>query len=90
MLHAENLWTELAESNLVVLDEIGGRERVSDHHYETVKRILDDREGRPLICLSNLDAARLAAIYDDRIVSRLMAGTTVILSGRDRRLPSGA
>jgi hypothetical protein len=80
------LWKYLAERPLVVIDELGARDKVSDPHYEAVKRLLDLREGRPLIALSNLDLEALAQRYDDRIASRLAAGTVCQLDGEDRRL----
>ena len=73
------------DANLIVLDEIGSRSQVSDHHYETLKRALDDCEGRPLVLISNHDLETLERIYDDRIASRIAAGTIVQLNG-DRRL----
>jgi DNA replication protein DnaC len=85
---AATLWEELQETPLVVLDEIGSRDRVSDFHFNTIKRVLDIREGRPLICLSNLNLVELSKIYDDRVVSRLVAGTVVMLKGEDRRVRS--
>jgi DNA replication protein DnaC len=81
-----DIWRRIAQAPLVVLDEIGARERVSDHHYETVQRVLDDRSGKPLVAISNLDAKGIEAIYDYRIVSRLSAGTVLFLDGKDRRL----
>jgi DNA replication protein DnaC len=82
----EQLWAELGRTALVVLDEIGSREKVSDFAYETVKRVLDVREGLPLVAISNLDLATVAQVYDDRVVSRLAAGTVLRLQGQDRRL----
>lgn len=85
-LFPEALWRWLAREPLVVLDELGSRDRVSDHHYECVKRLLDERHGKPLVVLSNLDLARVGQLYDDRVASRLAAGTVIRLEGRDRRL----
>jgi len=82
----EHLWRGLAKAPLVVLDELGGRERVSDHHYDAVKRLLDERHGLPLVLLSNHDLAALARLYDDRIASRIGGGTVAALGGPDRRL----
>lgn len=81
-----NFWNGIAASPLLVLDEIGCRERASDHHYECLKAALDARHGRPLLAISNLDPAALARVYDDRIVSRLAAGTILALGGKDRRI----
>lgn len=80
------LWEEIGSTALVVLDELGARSGVSEHQYDAVKRVLDEREGRPLICISNLPVESLEAIYDDRVASRLVAGTLVHLDGPDRRL----
>lgn len=85
-LWPEKLWQRIAGAALVVLDELGGRDRVSDHHYETVKTLVDIRHGKPLMVSSNLGLAEIEALYDDRIASRLSAGTVVRLDGKDRRL----
>lgn len=85
-ISASGLWQEISNTDLVVLDELGARSVVSEHQYDAVKRVLDEREGRPLICISNLPVESLEAIYDDRVASRLVAGTLVHLDGPDRRL----
>lgn len=72
-------------SQLVVLDELGTRERVSDTQYDTVKKVLDIREHLPVILISNHPIDRIAEIYDARIASRCEAGTIVELEGGDRR-----
>jgi DNA replication protein DnaC len=82
----QGLWKEITSTPLVVLDELGAREKVSDFHYDTVKRVLDEREGQPLVCLSNHGIEELARVYDDRVASRLAAGTILALDGADRRL----
>jgi len=71
-------WKELRQSQIVVLDELGTRRKdISDHHLETVKRVLDVREGSPLIVISNLRVSELAELYGDRIPSRAAAGTII-------------
>jgi DNA replication protein DnaC len=86
ILWPEKLWARLAGAPLVVLDELGGRERVSDHHYEAVKTLVDERHGKPFVVLSNLPLSAIAGLYDDRLFSRLGAGTVVALEGEDRRI----
>lgn len=83
---AKAIWGEVAKTSLVVLDEIGARSKVTDHQYDCLKRVLDDREGKPLVCISNLDLESIAQVYDDRIASRLAAGTVGHVVGEDRRL----
>lgn len=83
------IWGELEKSHLVAIDELGARDRVSDHHYDTIKRLLDKREGRPLVAISNLPLKRLAQLYDDRLASRLACGTVLTVEGADLRLVNG-
>lgn len=82
----EQWWAQIYDAALVVLDELGCREHVSDAHYECVKRVIDERLGRPLILISNHDLQTIARIYDDRVFSRIASGTVFHLNGEDRRL----
>ncbi len=78
------VWDTWKRASLTVLDEVGQREP-TDAQYDTLKRALDLREGLPAVVISNLPMPKLKRVYDDRIVSRLSAGTVVGLTG-DRRL----
>lgn len=77
-------WREV--KGLVVVDEIGARERVSDHHYDCVKRAIDEREGKPALFITNLSLDEIASVYDARIASRLAGGTVIKFAGPDRRV----
>ena len=81
----EDVWGWVGKAPLVVLDEIGARSP-SDFAYETIKRVLDEREGKPLVVISNLTLEALAKLYDDRVSSRLAAGTVIEVAGPDRRV----
>lgn len=82
----QQYWSKWSNAPLVVLDEIGAREKVSDTLYEAVWQLLESRKGRkPLIVISNLSPERLLSAFDDRIASRCCEGTVLKLSG-DRRL----
>ena len=75
--------------NLVVLDEIGTRQKVIDLHYQAVKEFADAREldhQRVAIYISNLEPDQVAAVFDDRIALRLLCGTWFKLDGKDRRM----
>ncbi len=85
-LTVDMLWSRWRYAALAVLDEVGTRDHVSDFHYESLQRCLDDRHGKPLVVVSNLDPAALERAYDYRIVSRLTSGTVVQLGGKDRRI----
>jgi hypothetical protein len=80
------VWSKIASAPLAVLDEMGCREKASDAHYENVKNFIEERMWKPLIVISNLPLEQVAAIYDDRIYSRLASGTVVRLEGKDRRV----
>ena len=86
LMSSGGFWSDWRGAKVAILDEIGARERVSDFHYETVKRAIDSREGQPLILVSNLTIGQIAKVYDDRIASRMAAGTVIEIQGRDRRL----
>lgn len=88
VIYPESFWKRIETGWLTVLDEIGCRDRVTDHQYECVKRFIDSRQGRPAIYLSNLSLEQIEKVYDDRIASRLASGTVFNLSGKDQRLPS--
>lgn len=71
---------------LCVVDEIGARRQISDTAYESIKLVLDVREEKPLLLLSNLTLEQIAAVYDDRIASRCAAGTVVMVDAVDQRV----
>ena len=84
-LYPQTLWEEIDRCPLLAIDEIGAREKVSDFTYSTLQRLLDARAGRPTAIATNLLPAQLRSILDDRIVSRMYAGTSVHVEGPDRR-----
>jgi DNA replication protein DnaC len=79
-------WARWREAALVVLDELGTRERASDFVYESVKRAIDERQDMPAVFISNLGLDDLAKVFDDRVSSRLAQGTVIHFDGPDRRL----
>jgi DNA replication protein DnaC len=90
-MSAAGYWKKLARVGLVVIDEIGTRS-ASDHRYDALLRLLDERRNKPLILTGNIspnssdrDAVHLGTVYDDRIFSRIIAGTLIHMTGHDRR-----
>lgn len=79
-------WTE---STLLVIDEVGQRRDPTAWTDETIQRVLDDRIDKPTILIGNHDLADLAKVMDDRVVSRLSAGTIIHVDGEDRRPAMG-
>lgn len=79
-------WRDWETADFAVLDDIGTREKASDHVYETLKRSLDRREdGLPTVYTSNLKLDEIVCLFDDRVASRLSAGTIVYLEGDQRQ-----
>ncbi len=84
----EWIWRAAKERELCVLDELGAREKVTDPHYQAVKKFADARElyaNRVAVYISNLRPKELVAVYDDRIGSRMLCGELFCLGGVDRR-----
>jgi DNA replication protein DnaC len=80
-----DLWTHIRKVDLVVIDELGAREKVPQTHYDAILRLLDIRLKAPLIFVSNLNMEELAEVYDYRVVDRLLAGTVLCVKGESRR-----
>ena len=51
--------------------------------------LMEWRRGKPLVITSNKSPEDIGAIYDDRILSRLSAGTVLEIVGPDRREGTG-
>lgn len=81
----KNWWVSFAKLPLVVLDDVGIPEVSSDTQSETLFMALEAREGRPLICTSNINSADIETAYNSRVHSRMCSGTIHNLMGRDRR-----
>jgi DNA replication protein DnaC len=80
------IWERALRAPLFILDELGCRDQVSDHAFEVTKRVLDVRLGKPVVAISNHNLEGVARLYDDRVASRLAAGTVVEVLGDDLRL----
>lgn len=81
-------WGRIASKDLAILDEVGERASAGDLHCTTLKRFADLRDneaGAVAIYISNVRPHQLGELYDDRIASRLLAGTIYELTGKDRR-----
>lgn len=79
-------WKRWRSVEIAILDELGARSYPSDWHYICCKSAIDHREGKPLIVICNCDLDAIYSIYDERVASRLAAGTVVRVEGEDRRV----
>jgi DNA replication protein DnaC len=77
-------WTKYAEPPLVVIDELGTRS-LTEVQYDSLLRLIDRRETHPLVLISNFDIPHLITLYDQRLASRLDAGTVIEWIGPDLR-----
>jgi hypothetical protein len=84
-----SLWDRIARANLVVIDEIGARQDPRGLEDENLLEILTIRAGKPLFLAGNPNIEQLSSVHDDRVVSRISAGTIVHVPGEDRRPGQG-
>lgn len=84
---SERDWIKLIrDERLIIVDDIGRRAKESDHVLDTLIRVLNAREGgHPLVLVTNLTPEELAHNYNDRIASRMVAGTVVNVDSIDQR-----
>lgn len=86
-LSQDRWWHYWQKAAVCCVDEIGTRHTPSDAEYDNLKQAIDIREGRPLILITNVtDVVDLGAVYDERFVSRLLAGTIIDFGNVDRRI----
>lgn len=79
-------WDRYETAALCVIDDIGLRQRATEHQVETLLEAIERRHRWPVILTTNLTLDQLAESYDDRIASRLSAGSFVWIDGTDRRV----
>jgi hypothetical protein len=79
------MWERLRVAPLVVIDEVGMREKNNDYAYKSLYGLVDMRQGPPLILCTNLTIEQLEFQFDARITDRLHAGTVHEWSGPSRR-----
>lgn len=87
--HAYN--AEIAKAKFATclfLDDIGLR-KPTEAMNQILFDLLEIRKGRPTVITSNHSPEHLAELYDDRITSRILAGTIITLQGSDRREGQG-
>lgn len=79
----------LASAPCVFLDDLGVR-APTDPMRQYLFDLLEYRKGKPLVITSNLAPHEgLSEMFDDRIISRICAGTVICISGEDRRAGAG-
>lgn len=80
------LWDKWNRANCCIIDDVGTREKASDHRYEVLLNSINKREGRPLVVISNAENLEMICnLYDERIASRLNGGTVVTVAGDQRQ-----
>ncbi|MCP5087516.1 MAG: ATP-binding protein [Rhodobacteraceae bacterium] len=79
------MWGEVQLSRLFVLDELAADPGAKEPERQMVQSVLDHREGKPLLLLSNRDPKEIAEIYGGPVGSRAAAGTILWHRGEDMR-----
>lgn len=82
-------WRRWQTKRLVVVDEIGLK-TATQNALEAMWQLLECRRGLPTIFTGNLTEAGIRGAFDDRVLSRLLAGTWIEVKGRDRRVAGAA
>jgi len=89
----QDLWRQITKAELFVMDEFKVRSNPTAFQFESILRFLETRTARPTIITMNTGfdtsgklLTDIARVYDDRIASRLSAGTIFFLKGDDLRL----
>lgn len=80
-----NIMRKVGSASLACFDDVGLR-RPSEAGYEVFFSLVELRTGKPTIYTGNIPPKELAAIYDDRLASRILRGTVIQYGGEDRRL----
>lgn len=84
----EEIRKQIFNAALMILDEVGEGDSPSDHKRSVVKRVLDLRQGKPLVVISNRDLEHIEKVYGDPIASRIASGTSCHCDG-DMRMERG-
>jgi predicted ATPase len=78
---------------VAVIDEIGVGGYAADFRLDSLLEVLNTRCSdpvKPLIVTSNVEPRQIEADYDDRVASRILAGTVYHVAGDDRRIRRAA
>ena len=86
--HRKALQAKVRGTPCLFLDDLGVRPPTPPM-LQAIFDVLEMRKGRPVVIVSNHDLRKLSEIYDERIVSRLSAGTVLEIRGQDRRKNTG-
>ncbi len=85
----DSLWrVRIDQPSLLVLDDLGTR-KPTESQYEIIFELIDRRQGKPLVVSTNHSPEALGKVFDDRIASRLSAGTVIDFPLVDRRKEAG-
>jgi chromosomal replication initiation ATPase DnaA len=79
---------KVAATPCLFLDDLGVRPPTPPM-MQALFDTLEIRARKPIVIVSNLNAQQLSNVYDERIVSRIVAGTTIAIVSDDRRAKQG-
>lgn len=78
----QNMVSRLIDADILVLDDIGAEtggaatnKAASDYTIKTLNAVVNGRMDKPTVFTTNLSSKQLTAMYDARLVSRILRGT---------------
>lgn len=88
-VNEQQFWrSRVDREEFLFIDDIGLR-NATDSAFEIIFELVNRRVGLPTLFTSNCDLDGIASTYDDRVASRLSAGTVIEMRGHDKRLEQG-
>lgn len=78
-------WSWVSRFEMVVIDDVGLRERYAPYQMEVMKSLLDKRHGRATVFTSNTPAESVQTMFDPAIFDRIRAGTVTEVLGKSMR-----
>lgn len=79
-----SLWDAVQRCDFLILDEIGTRADL-ESRVDILNTVLDLRCGKPLLLTGNVPVKELEGQFDARVASRIIAGHTLEMTGKDLR-----
>jgi DNA replication protein DnaC len=79
---------EFLDCDVLIIDDLGAEPVIKNVSGEHIYNIINERllHGRAFIVTTNLDPAAIMDKYDQRVASRILAGTGIEFKGKDLRI----
>ena len=78
--------TQLERMELVIVDEVGMSDVPSSYERQCLHELLDARENKATILITNRTLKEISVMYGEAILSRILGGNTCECDWEDRRI----